>query len=240
MLTLPMILQISLVVLSASFHHFAAKPPRKIPDIPRPPPQAPFTEKVVCIFMRIVPLWAQLERGSLFPNLTSPCHNRFSNIASSQLEVHIAAIFEILFITNSGNPAFNKHLPEIVTRTRITVVPWTLTTVRFAGILMQITGGWIRITCHRSSGYLFYLEHTQSQTRRRQIGHYWSLFFRPSSILHGSFDGASRFPDLSPTSRLVCSRKWDTSCVDRTAGFGILELDYIGNVCDTHRHASGC
>ncbi|KAK1217979.1 hypothetical protein PQX77_019347 [Marasmius sp. AFHP31] len=128
-----MILQVPLLVLSAGVHQIAVKPPSKIPVIPRPPQQAPFPEKVEWAFMRVADPWARVER----------------------LEVYVVALLEIMFIAGSQYPFYKDYLPEIVTRTPHPAVSWTTTALRLTGLLMQIAGGWIRITCHRYLGTAF-------------------------------------------------------------------------------------
>ncbi|KAL0062734.1 hypothetical protein AAF712_010355 [Marasmius tenuissimus] len=127
------ILQVPLLVLSAGVHQYAVKPPSKIPVIPRPPQQATFLEKVEWVFMKVAAPWARVER----------------------LEVHVVALLEIMFIAGSQYPFYKDYLPDVVTRTPLPAVPWNTMALRLTGILMQIAGGWIRITCHHYLGTAF-------------------------------------------------------------------------------------
>ncbi|KAJ8073156.1 hypothetical protein PM082_020025 [Marasmius tenuissimus] len=92
MSTPSIILQVPLLVLSVVVHQYAVKPPRKIPVTPCPPQQALFLEKMEWAFMRVATPGAQVKR----------------------LEVHVAALLEIMFIAGSRYSFHRDYLPDAI------------------------------------------------------------------------------------------------------------------------------
>ncbi|KAJ8073141.1 hypothetical protein PM082_020009 [Marasmius tenuissimus] len=124
------ILKVILLAASAVIFRASTSPPNAIPALQRPPSHAPSNEKVDWFFTRIALPHTWLQRS----------------------ECYIAALCEGLFILRPHYPHIDRFFGRNIHHTNTSS---TIMVLRGVGLLIQISGGLLRLSCHRYLGTAF-------------------------------------------------------------------------------------